>query len=249
MTIFSNNRTEIEKGFTLMEVMVSVSIFAIIITVGIGSLLTIFGTLQKTRTDQQTMDSLSFVLDTMTRRIRTGYDYTGDASTITFKDQDYGTTNTSVTYTVRANPLDNDALQLVMADSTTGGVPIDITPDNLIIKGFNIEITGTDPADGIQPMVQIHLAGILKNGKQESPMTIQATVSQRILDFPASTGSILKNPDSSNGQSFMQSSPDGGFRKPRTENPDAAAAAAAKSETAPTTPTSAGTAKAMNPPR
>lgn len=190
MNIFPNNRTEIEKGFTLMEVMVSVSIFAIIITVGIGSLLTIFGTLQKTRTDQQTMDSLSFVLDTMTRRIRTGYDYTGDSSTITFKDQDFGATNTpvTVTYTVQANPLDNDALQLVMTDVTG---TFDITPENLIIKDFTIEITGTDPNDGIQPMVQIHLSAILKNGKQESPMTIQATVSQRILDFPVVSQVVL----------------------------------------------------------
>lgn len=247
MNIFSNNQTLDEKGFTLMEVMVSVSIFAIIITVGIGSLLTIFGTLQKTRTDQQTMDSLSFVLDTMTRRIRTGYEYTGDASTITFKDQDYGATNTPVTYTVQANPLDNDALQLVMTDVTG---TFDITPDNLIIKAFNVEITGTDATDGIQPMVQIHLAGILKNGKQESPMTIQATVSQRILDFPTSTGSNVKNPDSStSGSRFNKGAPDGSFRNAKTENPGDITGSIIDSPTPSAPDSSFGTVKALNPPR
>ena len=247
MNIFPNNRTETEKGFTLMEVMVSVSIFAIIITVGIGSLLTIFGTLQKTKNDQQTMDSLSFVLDTMTRRIRTGYDYTGDSSTITFKDQDYGTTNVPVTYTVQANPLDNDALQLFMTDVTG---TFDITPDNLIINNFSIEITGTDPNDGIQPMVQIHLAGVLKNGKRESPMSLQAVVSQRILDFPASSGSNLKNPDSSNtGTSFTKGAPDGSFRNARVEKPTDITEPITNNS-APIIPdTSIKTIQALNPPR
>lgn len=190
------NKKETEKGFTLMEVMVSVSIFAIIITVGIGSLLTIFGVLQKTRSDQQTMDSLSFVLDTMTRRIRTGFDYTGGGSTITFKDQDYDpiTKPYLVTYTAVPNPLDSNSLQLFMSDETTGGQFVDITPDNLIIKRFNIEITGTDQTDIVQPMVQIHLSAILKNGKQESPMKIQAAVSQRILDFPSTNPSQDSTP-------------------------------------------------------
>ncbi len=249
MNIFSKKQTEMEKGFTLMEVMVSVSIFAIIITVGIGSLLTIFGTLQKTRTDQQTMDSLSFVLDTMTRRIRTGFDYEGDASTITFKDQDYdGIINTTpVTYTVQANPLDNDALQLFATDVTG---TFNITPDNLIINSFGIEITGTDPTDGIQPMVQIHLSGILKNGKRESPMSLQATVSQRILDFPISTGSIMKNPDTSTTSSFNKGTVDGSFRNVRTENPTDTAGATTTNSPTPTSPeTSLGTIKALNPPR
>ncbi len=175
-----HNKKRYIPGFTLMEVMVSVTIFTIIITIGIGSLLTIFNTLQKSRADRETMDSLSFVMDTMTRRIRTGSAYQyyqGLPSGITFKDQAGIPVN--IFEEVDPNSLSQ---RLYIQEGTDQ--PFDITPPNLHIDNFSITLTGQSPgsADG-QPMAKINLSGTVTNGKQSSPLSIQAAVSQRFLDF------------------------------------------------------------------
>lgn len=167
-----------------MEVMVSVTIFAIVITIGIGSLLTIYSTLRKTRADQQVMDSLSYVMDTMTRRIRTGTGYVSTGTGITFKDQqDENGGGDTITY--ESAPDDNGTLHL-FSTSSVDGIRYDITPQNLKIDNFNIDINN----DG-QPLVQINLSGEIINGKKETPLSIQASVSQRA--FVSSGSSLLLN--------------------------------------------------------
>ena len=73
MKMFTFNQKQdksYQQGFTLMEVMVAVSIFAIVVTVGIGSLLTINSTYKKSQADRQAIDGLTFTLESMSRRLR-----------------------------------------------------------------------------------------------------------------------------------------------------------------------------------
>lgn len=174
------------KGFTLMEVMVSVTIFTIIVTIGMGALITIFKTLQKTRADRQAIDSISFVMDTMTRRIRTGHEYTtadaGDG--IKFIDQD----GVSVSFYKGLDSEGNSRIYMIDGAFGNQDEAVDITPENFSVEGFIFDIIGTtDPSDGIQPMVTINLKGVVKNGQQESQLAVQTVVSQRLLDFPKAT--------------------------------------------------------------
>lgn len=177
----NNYKNQNSKGFTLMEVMVSVTIFTIIVTIGMGALITIFKTLQKTRADRQVIDSISYVMDTMTRRIRTGKDFQDSdiGIGIKFVDQDG--------YTVQFyNDVDNGISRIYMIDgsSDTEVLPVDITPENFEVDGFIFEIIGTNPSDDVQPVVAINLKGIVINGQQKSKLAVQTIVSQRLLDFP-----------------------------------------------------------------
>jgi len=61
-----------EKGFTLIEMIVSLAIFSIIVTMSVGSLLALIATNQKLQSEQSVMTNLTFALDSMTREIRTG---------------------------------------------------------------------------------------------------------------------------------------------------------------------------------
>lgn len=205
------------SGFTLMEVMVSVSIFAIIITIGIGSLLTIYSTLQKTRADQQTIDSLSYVLDTMTRRVRTGHNYTGGGDSITFIDQvENGSGGNSITYNLQTDQNGTKRLYVTEGD----GQQYDITPQNITIDAFSTTIFGgTTGTGGGQPMVEFQLQGTIKNGKNESPLAIQTTTSQRPFEAGISPVDV-KTGGSPDGTSFTKS-PTGTFMtRPRmTETP------------------------------
>ena len=66
---------QLKKGFTLAEVMVAVSIFAVVTTVGLGALLTLTDTYRATQVEKEAMDTLGFVLESMSREIRAGSDY------------------------------------------------------------------------------------------------------------------------------------------------------------------------------
>jgi prepilin-type N-terminal cleavage/methylation domain-containing protein len=69
------NLSRTQSGFTLIEMIVSLSIFAIVITVSVGALLVLVGTNQRLQGEQSAMTNLSFALDSMTREIRTGSSY------------------------------------------------------------------------------------------------------------------------------------------------------------------------------
>lgn len=67
--------TTTTSGFTLIELIISVGLFAVAVTISVGSLLVLVAQSQQGQADQNTMTNISFALDSMTREIRTGYDY------------------------------------------------------------------------------------------------------------------------------------------------------------------------------
>lgn len=64
-----------QSGFTLVEMIVSLAIFALVVTVSVGALLVLVGTNQRLQGEQSVMTNLSFALDSMSREIRTGTFY------------------------------------------------------------------------------------------------------------------------------------------------------------------------------
>lgn len=69
------NVTRSQFGFTLVEMIVSLAIFSIVVTVSVGALLVLVATNQQLQAEQSVMTNLSFALDSMTREIRTGTEY------------------------------------------------------------------------------------------------------------------------------------------------------------------------------
>jgi len=73
----NTNTVVVQKsmGFTLVEVLVSMSLFTIVVTMSMGTLLVLIDANAKQQNIQTAMTNLSFALDSMTREIRTGYSY------------------------------------------------------------------------------------------------------------------------------------------------------------------------------
>lgn len=71
----SSQRKSLCRGFTLIEMMVSLALFSMVVTVSVGALLMLVGTNDQLQGEQSVMTNLSFALDSMTREIRTGTDY------------------------------------------------------------------------------------------------------------------------------------------------------------------------------
>ena len=69
------------SGFTLIEMLVSLSLFTVVVTMSVGTLLVLIDANGRAQSMQLIMTNLSFSLDSMTREIRTGtYWYCDDAS-------------------------------------------------------------------------------------------------------------------------------------------------------------------------
>lgn len=64
-----------KKGFTLIETMVSVSIFLIVMTIVLGALLAIIDGNKKTQAINSVANNLNAAIESFTRDIKTGYTY------------------------------------------------------------------------------------------------------------------------------------------------------------------------------
>lgn len=62
-------------GFTLIEMIVSLGVFSVVVTTAVGAMLVLIATNQQLQAEQSVMTNLAFALDTMTREMRTGYNY------------------------------------------------------------------------------------------------------------------------------------------------------------------------------
>jgi prepilin-type N-terminal cleavage/methylation domain-containing protein len=69
-----------QQGFTLIEMIVSLGVFSVVITISVGALLMLVATNKQLQGEQSVMTNLSFALDSMTREIRTGTHYYCDTA-------------------------------------------------------------------------------------------------------------------------------------------------------------------------
>lgn len=69
------NQSTNQSGFTLIEMIVSLALFSIVVTISVGALLVLIASNERLQEEQSVMTNLSFALDSMTREIRTGTHY------------------------------------------------------------------------------------------------------------------------------------------------------------------------------
>lgn len=168
-------------GFTLMEVMVAVSVFTIVISVGIGSLLTINKAYRKSQTDRALIDSLTYSLESMSRRIRTAQSWvtTASGNSFNFIDQD----GINVTYF-----LDNEKLYTTI--SCNGVTSVSCNPGTFEMTSSNVSLGGPFTGSGFwvtffpqQPTskkyMQMNLGGTVTNGQVVSSFNFQTGVTNR----------------------------------------------------------------------
>jgi prepilin-type N-terminal cleavage/methylation domain-containing protein len=74
-------RSTSQLGFSLIEMIVSLGLFSVVITISVGALLMLIATNEQLQSEQTVMTNLSFALDSMTREIRTGTNYYCDSNT------------------------------------------------------------------------------------------------------------------------------------------------------------------------
>lgn len=194
---FKNN------GFTIIETMISVSLFIVVTTIGMGSLLNANLVYQKSRDMRSVIDTLSHAMEDISRNARTGYTYhCFVASLPTALDSSYGTPlscadgGVAVSFEDAYGDKDDVADQWVYSiengilfRSTNGGVSkVQMTPNEVVLDPESSYFTvvgaeSSDNGDFAQPMMTIRLSGDIVYKGVSSPFALQTSVSQRVLDF------------------------------------------------------------------
>ncbi len=176
------------KGFTLVELLVSVGVFAFVMTITVGAYLVMLGANKQAQAVATATDNLSFALESVTRLIRTGSNYScgaslssGDCSSggseLTFVDIEGRTVNLKVV---------NGAITQTI---TVGATPTvyALTESSVTITSLNFVVTGSDTygaGDLNAPMVRAVITGTIPGVKNSTlSFTIQTSATMRGIDL------------------------------------------------------------------
>lgn len=193
-------RTTPTKGFTLIEIMVSVGIFATVMVIALGALLAMSESDRKAQTIKSVINNLNFSLDAMTRGMRTGTDYHCDVAQGTLTSPlncGAGVSATSMAFL----SADNQTVQYCRGNrspaacSSSGtailvkkgaGAWAPLTASEVLITNLQFFVTGagtTGSGQYIQPYVVILLSGRVQvSASQNSDFDLQTSVTQRLYD-------------------------------------------------------------------
>lgn len=188
-----------ERGFTIVEMIVAVGLFAVVMMVSIGALLSLVEANRRAQALQSVMNNLNVAVDGMVRSVREGSGYycggipTGGATADCTEGDDV--LAFVPFHASGANPSpwlywfdedENGIGRLYKSEDGTfaGGLPI--TSPEVTIDSVQFYVIGSTRGGGdlIQPKVTVVIKGVA--GKKVSSRTsfhVQATAVQRVLDL------------------------------------------------------------------
>ncbi|HEY4514112.1 MAG TPA: type II secretion system protein [Candidatus Paceibacterota bacterium] len=193
---FCNDNNKSDKGFTLVELLVSVTLFAIVMLVSVGTLLSLVGANRKAQALQSVMNNLNVSLDGMVRSIRMGSNYScGDLLFEGTGNNDDCTLSGSLSFSFEPFNLGIEPVKRWRYEFESGSGRIKrsrdeanweyITAPEVKIDKMTFYVEGTNRGDNKQPKVVITLRGTANASdvKAKTTFSIQATAVQRILDL------------------------------------------------------------------
>lgn len=175
------------RGYTLVELIVSIAIFSVVMLIASAAFLTLIQLDRQARATNDVVTNLSYVTDSMARAIRTGTDYrcgsTGGATSdcsptpndrLTFTDSE----GRRVTY-ARAGSAVRQCME---------GTCLPLTDPRVKVDTLAFYVTGTDTledGDTRQPRVIFMLEGSLRPSPESEPVefTIESGATQRLIDL------------------------------------------------------------------
>ncbi len=184
----------INTGYTIIETMIAISLFLVVVMFGMGSLLNSSLIHKKSQDMRSIMDSLSFVMEDISRNLRTGYDYhcidDGNLTAISLHNCTTGGSGISF-----KSSFGNQLVYAIFPDGSiqkssdagTDGTFITLTTPEIKIdsvsSSFSVFGALKQPDDFEQPFVTIRLSGtITSENNVVTPFSLQTSVSERLID-------------------------------------------------------------------
>ncbi len=180
-----------KKGFTLVELMVSLALFTIVVLASISALYTVNDASRKVQAMRSTLDNLNFAIESMSRTIRTGSGIVcvgGAGNNCPFSTGYYSPKsdlivqstlgqNTQVEY--RCSGCGGSSGQI--QKKTGSGSWVAITSPEINVQSLSFYVSGVG-ADALQPSVIMFVKGVATAGGTTAPFAVQTYISQRAIE-------------------------------------------------------------------
>lgn len=173
-------KKDASRGFTLIEMIMSVAVFTVVSLIAAGALLALADANRKAQAFKSVVNNLHFAVESIARNLRTGSGYTssgvrggcesGYVNNISFTSQD----GDSVSYELSGTQI---------VRRTNGGAPVGMTAPEVLISRFCFLVMGTVARDEEQPRALMLVGGFMEEKpKLKSRFDLQTFISQRLLD-------------------------------------------------------------------
>lgn len=208
-TVYSLQSTvhsKVKPGFTLIEMMVAVAIFAIVMMIGVGALLSLSGANRRAQAINSVMQNLNAAIESMSRSIRVGTVYhcqsgaVPDVPSVLATPSSDGACGSSGGQLIAFEPSGgsladvndqgvyrvNTATKQLERSKDSGATWVALTAPEVSIDSFTVYLLGAVPkssGDTTQPRVLMTINGSAPVPGGETRFTIQASVTQRIIDI------------------------------------------------------------------
>ncbi len=173
----------LKKGFTLIEMIVSLAIFSVVAVVALGAMMRIMSANQKAQAIQSAVTNLGFALEAMSREMRVGNSIhpliSGNTNEVSFLSTK-STADCPLRYYSYRFHNDNVVIHLQKAENCGSQTFndddfIDITSPNIVITSGNFNVS-----DGDYKLIYITLAGYAgAKEKNRTYFNIRTAVSVR----------------------------------------------------------------------
>ncbi len=175
------------QGFTLIEMMTSLTVFMVVMMISMGALLGIFDANKKAESAKTVMDNLNFAVETMTREIRFGRNYHCGSTGSLSLPQNCSLGDSFISF------LSSEGVQTVyrlngssMEKSVDGGnTYVAVTAPEINISSLTFYVIGANsyPADTLQPKALIKISGDAgTKSNTRTSFTLESMASQRLID-------------------------------------------------------------------
>lgn len=166
------------RGFTLVEMLVATALFAVVIMIGVGALLSIVAADRKAQAFKSVMNNLNFAMEGMARSIRVGSNYRCGSG------QDCPGGGTKIAFKSSAGPDVVYQLSGTQIQRSDAGAPfVGVTAPEVVVESLRFYVNGTAIGDKKQPTVLLLLRGHAGvSARAQTSFSIETFIAQRAFD-------------------------------------------------------------------
>ncbi len=192
--MFFKNKKKIinNKAFTLIEMLVSISLFTIVVTIAFSALHNIMDANTRSKSVTTVVSNLNMVMESMTREIRMGHNYTcgmispqsggidctNGKTSFAFVDED----KNRVSYRRDGNRIERRTEIYLGGGNYSSAKYVTMTGENIDVSHLKFHVLGAGTGNAQQARVLITLKASVRDINDTVDFNIQTTVSQRKID-------------------------------------------------------------------
>ncbi len=189
----TKKKTPSKQGFTLVELMVALTLFTIVTLAAVSALYTVNSASRKVQAMRTVMDNLNFAVESISRTVRTGSSLVCGGSGSGVANCPFANQSPSDQLLVSATLGGDQLVEYALGSYTNGNGAVKkrvqtngvwtnwmaMTAPEINIQTLSFYVDGATQGDSAQPQVVLFMSGTATAGNEVAPFSIQTFISQR----------------------------------------------------------------------